>query len=138
MEMDINRLPMLDIIEFIGLLIFLPKYIKVEAPPTIKNQFKLISNGFVILLLIMAILRYGGTYITRTFLAPISHQIPGLKESLVSIVFLAYGVVVAIGNSTSKRVADYHLLKGIRYVFMLQAFVLASFSLTAPFHILRL
>ncbi|MGG3573683.1 MFS transporter [Bacillus gobiensis] len=129
---------LLGIIGFICLLLFLPKNIKMDAPPTFRDQVNLISNGRVILALIMTILGFGGTFVSYTFLAPILQDITGFAESSVSIILLVYGVAVAIGNLIGGRIANQYPIKGLRVVFLLQAVILAVFSLTAPFQALGL
>jgi predicted MFS family arabinose efflux permease len=125
---------LLGVIGFFCLLVFLPKNIKMDAPPTLNEQVNLIANGRVILALLMTILGFGGTFVSYTFLAPILQDITGYAESSVSMILLAYGVAVTIGNVIGGKLANQYPIKSLRYVFTLQSLVLAVFSLTAPFH----
>lgn len=129
---------LLGLIGFICLLIYLPKNIKMDPPPTLRDQLSLISNPRIILALMMTICGFGGTFVSYTFLAPILQNITNFASSSISSILFVYGIAVMIGNIIGGKMANTYPLKGLRYVFILQALVLAVFTLTVHDSLLTL
>ena len=70
---------------------------KKGASVSFRDQFKLITNGRLLLVFIITALGYGGTFVTFTYLSPLL-QVTGFKANTVTIILLVYGIAIAIGN----------------------------------------
>lgn len=132
-------------IAFIGLIalilnaIALPsEQLKTGTPPSYKDQFKLVKNGRILLVLAVTILGYGGTFVTFTYLSPILQEIMGISAKNVSIVLVVYGVAIAIGNAIGGRLGDRNPLKALLSMFIVSAIILLIFTFTAPFKVVGL
>lgn len=121
----------LGVIGLISSWILLPAQIKNEQKIAIKDQFKVITNGRLILAFLMTTLGYGGTFVAFTYLSPILQKITGLTESMVSVVLVLYGIAIALGNLVGGKVANKNPLKALLWMFVLQAIALLVFTFTA-------
>ncbi|WP_047980267.1 MFS transporter [Ornithinibacillus contaminans] len=98
-----------------------------------KDQFKLITNGRLLLVFIITALGYGGTFVVFTYLSPLLHTITGFQEETVAIILLVYGVAIAIGNMIGGKLANHNPIKALVYMFIVQAVILFTLHFTAPF-----
>lgn len=121
----------LGLIGLISSWILLPAEIKNEQKIAIKDQFKVVANGRLLLAFLMTTLGYGGTFVAFTYLSPILQKIMGLSESLVSLVLVLYGIAIAFGNLIGGKVANKNPLKALLWMFVLQAIALLVFTFTA-------
>ncbi len=121
----------LGLIGLISSWILLPSQIKNEQKISIKDQFKVITNGRLILAFLMTTLGYGGTFVAFTYLSPILQKITGLSESMVSVVLVLYGIAIAFGNLIGGKVSNRNPLKALLWMFVLQAIALLVFTFTA-------
>ncbi|MBT2719223.1 MFS transporter [Bacillus sp. ISL-57] len=132
-------------IAFIGLIalilnaIAIPsQQLKIETPPSYKDQLKLVRNGRILLILAVTILGYGGTFVTFTYLSPILQDIMDINAKNVSIILFVYGVAIAIGNAIGGRLGDRKPLNALLNMFIVQAVILLIFTFTAPFKVVGL
>jgi len=122
------------VLGLIGLIsgwILLPNKIENEKTIAIKDQFKVIANGRLLLAFLMTTLGYGGTFVAFTYLSPILQKIMGLSESMVNVVLVLYGIAIAFGNLIGGKAANKNPLKALLWMFVLQAIALLVFTFTA-------
>lgn len=93
----------LGIIALIGSAVLVPKNLKQSIPATFKEQLQVVTKPRLLLVYLMTILGYGGTF---TYLAPILEQQTGFASSTIGIIMLVYGVSVAVGNIWGGKLAD--------------------------------
>ncbi|TGD57202.1 MFS transporter [Flavobacterium humi] len=122
---------LLGVIGLISSWILVPDDIKSEGKVAAKDQFKVITNGRLVLAFLMTALGYGGTFVAFTYLSPILQEITGFSESMVSMVLVLYGVAIALGNLAGGKVANKKPLKALLWMFVLQAIALVVFTFTA-------
>lgn len=103
---------------------------KATTAPSVKEQLKLAANGKILLVLLVTILGYGGTFATFTYLSPILQEITGISSKYVSIVLVGYGVVIAVGNSLGGKFGDKNPAKAVFWIFTAQLAVLLGFYFT--------
>lgn len=118
----------------IGLLsswILVPNQIKEEKKTPLLSQFRVLTNGRLLLAFLMTALGYGGTFVAFTYLSPILQQVTGLSESMVNVVLVVYGIAIALGNLIGGKVANKQPLKALFWMFLLQAAALFVFTFTA-------
>ena len=121
------------IIALISNSILVPSDLPKGVRTTFKDQFKLLSNGRLLLLFSITALGYGGTFVVFTYLSPLLQHVTGFKEGVVAIILLVYGMAIAIGNVMGGKLANRDPLKALFYMFMVQAIVLIVLTFTAPF-----
>ncbi|QJR79930.1 MFS transporter [Alteromonas pelagimontana] len=96
----------LGIIALIGSAILVPNNLKQSKPAQLKEQLQVLVQPRLVLVYLMTILGYGGTFTAFTYLAPILQQETGFAPSAISLIMLVYGVSVAIGNIYGGKLAD--------------------------------
>lgn len=103
---------------------------------TFRDQLRLVRNGRLLLMFIITALGYGGTFVVFTYLTPLLQNITGIKEELIAVVLLVYGIAIAIGNVVGGRLANHKPLKSLFYMFAIQAVILFILTFTAPFKLI--
>jgi multidrug resistance protein len=123
------------IIAFIANSILVPSDLKKGTRTTFRDQFKLVTNGRLLLLFSITALGYGGTFVVFTYLSPILQDITGYKEGTVAVILLVYGIAIAIGNTVGGKLSNKNPIQALFYMFIFQAIVLFILMFTAPFKI---
>lgn len=123
------------IIGFIANWILIPSFLKKGTQTSVRDQFKLLTNGRLLLLFTITALGYGGTFVVFTYLSPLLQEITGFKEGSIAIILLAYGLAIAIGNMMGGKLSNRNPIGSLFYMFIVQAFVLFALMFTAPFKI---
>ncbi|SFC59978.1 MFS transporter, DHA1 family, arabinose polymer transporter [Polaromonas sp. OV174] len=122
----------LGAIAFVVSLLFIPNNIKHQAPASLAQQFKVLTQPRLLLVYATTAVGYGGSFIPFTFLAPILMQ-SGFSAGAVGWVMLVYGVSVAAGNIWGGKLADRKgPIAALKLIFALLAAVLLVFNFTAP------
>ncbi|WP_129726084.1 MFS transporter [Ectobacillus funiculus] len=126
----------LGIIAIIASAILIPATLKQAPPSKFSDNFKVLTNGPLLLAFAITALGYGGTFVAFTYLAPMLETITGFEPSAVSIILLVYGIAVALGNTMGGKLANKAPLKALLWMFFIQAVVLVVLTFTAPFKVL--
>ncbi|MBT2737913.1 MFS transporter [Bacillus sp. ISL-7] len=123
------------IIGFIANWILIPSFLKKGTQTSVRDQFKLLTNGRLLLLFTITALGYGGTFVVFTYLSPLLQEITGFKEGSIAIILLAYGLAIAIGNMVGGKLSNRNPIGSLFYMFIVQAVVLFVLMFTAQFKI---
>lgn len=125
------------LVALIGALLFVPRDIKSAPSAPLLRQARVLLQPRLVLVYAMTAVGYGGSLIAFTFLAPILQDVSGFQPSAVSVVLLAYGISVAVGNVWGGRLADKEgPIRALKKVFLGLAVVLVVLSFTAPHPVL--
>lgn len=124
---------MLGLIAIIAISMLVPKNLKQAPPSKLSDNFKILTNGPLLLAFSITALGYGGTFVAFTYLAPILEKVTGFAPSSVSVILLVYGIAVAIGNTLGGKAANHNPLKALTWMFVIQAIILIILTFTAPF-----
>ncbi|WP_440975014.1 MFS transporter [Pseudoxanthomonas winnipegensis] len=120
------------LVAMIGAQSLVPRNIAHATPAPLRRQLRVLLQPRLLLVYAMTAVGYGGSLIAFTFLAPILEDISGFRPQMVSLVLLAYGVSVAIGNVWGGRLADRRGPVGaLKVIFGVLALVLLVLSFTA-------
>jgi predicted MFS family arabinose efflux permease len=123
------------VIALIANSILVPSSLRKGTRTTFRDQFKLVTNGRLLLLFMITALGYGGTFVVFTYLSPILQEITGYKEGTVAVILLVYGIAIAIGNMVGGKLSNHNPIKALFYMFIVQAVILFIMMFTAPFKI---
>lgn len=123
------------VIAFIANSILIPSSLRKGTRTTFRDQFKLVTNGRLLLLFMITALGYGGTFVVFTYLSPMLQEITGYKEGTVAVILLVYGIAIAIGNMLGGKLSNHNPIKALFYMFIVQAVTLFILTFTAPFKI---
>lgn len=121
----------LGLIALIGSALLVPSNLKKSIPATFKEQLQVIVKPQLLLVYLMTILGYGGTFTAFTYLAPILEQQTKFAPSAVAIIMLVYGVSVAIGNIWGGKLADKRgPISALSIIFSSLSIILLLFTFT--------
>ena len=121
----------LGLIALIGSAILVPKNLKQSIPATFKGQLQVIVKPRLLLVYLMTILGYGGTFTAFTYLAPILEQQTGFAPSAIGLIMLVYGVSVAVGNIWGGKLADKRgPISALSIIFSALTIILLAFTFT--------
>ncbi|MDN3440181.1 MFS transporter [Psychrobacter sp. APC 3279] len=121
----------LGLIALIGSAILVPKNLKKSIPATFKEQLQVIVKPQLLLVYLMTILGYGGTFTAFTYLAPILEQQTKFAPSAIGLIVLVYGVSVAIGNIWGGKLADKRgPISALSIIFSALSVILLLFTFT--------
>ncbi|WP_201587697.1 MFS transporter [Psychrobacter pacificensis] len=121
----------LGLIALIGSAILVPKNLKKSIPATFKEQLQVIVKPQLLLVYLMTILGYGGTFTAFTYLAPILEQQTKFAPSAIGIIMLVFGVSVAIGNIWGGKLADKRgPISALSIIFSALSIILLLFTFT--------
>jgi len=126
------------VIAFIANSILVPANLRQGARTTFGDQFKLLTNGRLLLLFIITALGYGGTFVVFTYLSPLLQDITGFSEKTVAVILLVYGAAIAVGNVMGGKLSNENPIGALFYMFIVQAIVLCILTFTAPYKIAAL
>lgn len=121
------------LVAFLGAVAFVPRHLAQSRPAPLARQFRVLAQPRLLLVYAMTAVGYGGSLIAFTFMAPLLEQITGFTPSQVSLVLVAYGVSVAVGNVWGGKLADrIGPVKALKRIFLLLDAVM--FALTFTVH----
>ncbi|WP_420229288.1 MFS transporter [Psychrobacter sp. ER1] len=121
----------LGLIALIGSAILVPKNLKKSIPATFKEQLQVIVKPQLLVVYLMTILGYGGTFTAFTYLAPILEQQTKFAPSAIGLIMLMYGVSVAIGNIWGGKLADKRgPISALSIIFSALSVILLLFTFT--------
>ncbi|WP_017444657.1 MFS transporter [Gayadomonas joobiniege] len=96
----------LGMLALIGSALLVPNNLKQSRPATLVEQMQVLIQPRLVLVYLMTILGYGGTFTAFTYLAPILQEEAGFSPSAISLIMLVYGLSVAAGNIYGGKLAD--------------------------------
>ncbi|QFI54936.1 MFS transporter [Aeromonas simiae] len=123
---------LLGAIALLGSLLLIPANLPKGEAARFKDQLSVLTKAPLLKVYAKTALGYGGSFTAFTFLAPILQQVSGLSANAVSLVLLAYGASVAVGNIWGGKLADrLGAVRALRVMFAGLALVLLALNFTA-------
>ncbi|BEV72573.1 MFS transporter [Paludibacterium sp. THUN1379] len=124
---------LLGLLALLSASLFIPRDLPQPPITRLSQQLRVLQQPRLLLVYAMTAVGYGGSFVAFTFLAPILQQVSGFSANAVSLVLLAYGISVAIGNVWGGRLADRRgPVNALQIVFAGLSAVLLLFAVTAP------
>ncbi len=125
----------IGIVAFVANSILVPANLKRGTKTTFGDQWKLITNGRLLLVFVITALGYGGTFVVFTYLSPLLQEVTGFSSEVVAVLLLLYGVAIAVGNMIGGKLSNKNPIKSLFFMFIFQAVVLFLLTFTAPFKV---
>ncbi|NUZ10143.1 MFS transporter [Pseudoalteromonas sp. McH1-7] len=121
----------LGFIALVGCVLLIPKNLEKAPAARFSEQVKVLAQPRLLLVFLITILGYGGTFTAFTYLAPILQQQAGFSSTAVSLVMLVYGVSVAVGNIYGGKLADKKgAVSALTIIFTMLSLVLLALTFT--------
>lgn len=125
----------IGIVAFVANSILVPANLKRGVKTTFGDQWKLITNGRLLLVFVITALGYGGTFVVFTYLSPLLQEVTGFSSEVVAVLLLLYGVAIAVGNMIGGKLSNKNPIKSLFFMFIFQAVVLFLLTFTASFKV---
>lgn len=121
----------LGTLALIGSALLVPNNLKQSKAATLAEQMKVLIQPRLLLVYLMTILGYGGTFTAFTYLAPILQEESGFAPSAISLIMLVYGVSVAVGNIYGGKLADKKgPIRALSVIFTILSVILLALTFT--------
>ncbi|WP_214715067.1 MFS transporter [Exiguobacterium sp. s151] len=119
----------------LGVVAFLAVYRVVPSQLTsvktsIADQLRLLTNPRILIAFFIPAFGFGATYVVYTYLVPILKGVLGVPVSWISPILFAYGFISIFSNMAAGKIASHNPIGRLRYVFLIQALVLAALYVT--------
>jgi len=126
------------LIALIANAVLIPSHLRKGTRTTLSDQWKLVTNGRLLLMFLVTALGYVGTFVVFTYLSPLLQEITGFGQGTVAAILLVYGIAIAIGNIVGGKVSNQKPIVALFYMFIVQSIVLFILTFTAPYKIAAL
>ena len=121
----------LGTLALIGSALLVPNNLKQSKAASLNEQIQVLVQPRLLLVYIMTILGYGGTFTAFTYLAPILQEETGFAPSAISLIMLVYGVSVAVGNIYGGKLADKKgPVRALSLIFTVLSIILLTLTFT--------
>lgn len=131
------RMSFLFIVAIIANFFLVPKNLSNGKSISFKAIGQLLVNKKIVMVLLMTAFGYGGTFVVYTYLSPMFSGM-GYSTSMIVILLIVYGVMVAIGNTIGGHFANERPAKALFVMFSLQGITLLLLQFTSTNAILGL
>lgn len=105
---------------------------------SLQKQIGLLAHTRIIIAFFIPALSIGATYTVYTYLTPLLLEVLFVPDQSISLVFLLYGVVSIFSTFIGGKLAARNGIGKLRYVFLMQAVLLASLFVTSQSLVLAL
>ncbi|WP_083412274.1 MFS transporter [Exiguobacterium sp. KRL4] len=119
----------LGVIALIGVFKVVPVQ-RSTTTSSIRDQLSLLANPRIMIAFFIPSFGFGATYVVYTYLVPVLELELKLPSTWISPILLAYGVVSIFSNILAGKIASRNPIGRLRFVFIVQAIVLAALYVT--------
>ncbi|WP_214821842.1 MULTISPECIES: MFS transporter [unclassified Exiguobacterium] len=119
----------LGAIAWIAIYRVLPNQLSQEKA-SLREQLALLTNPRILIAFLIPAFGFGATYVVYTYLVPILKDVLGVPVAWVSPILFAYGFISIFSNIAAGKIASHNPIGRLRFVFLVQAFVLAALFVT--------
>lgn len=119
----------LGAVAWIAIYRVLPNQLSQEKA-SLREQMALLTNPRILIAFLIPAFGFGATYVVYTYLVPILKDVLGVPVAWVSPILFAYGFISIFSNIAAGKIASHNPIGRLRFVFLVQAFVLAALFVT--------
>lgn len=120
---------LLGAVAWIAIYRVLPNQLSQEKA-SLREQMALLTNPRILIAFLIPAFGFGATYVVYTYLVPILKDVLGVPVAWVSPILFAYGFISIFSNIAAGKIASHNPIGRLRFVFFVQAFVLAALFVT--------
>lgn len=119
----------LGAVAWIAIYRVLPNQLSQEKA-SLREQLTLLTNPRILIAFLIPAFGFGATYVVYTYLVPILKDVLSVPVAWVSPILFAYGFISIFSNIAAGKIASHNPIGRLRFVFLVQAFVLAALFVT--------
>ncbi|MDR7074045.1 MFS transporter [Fictibacillus barbaricus] len=124
------------VIAFLASFFQLPE-MKNQSRSSMRDQFSLLTHPRILMAFFIPSLGFGATYAVFTYLVPILKSMDA-PSRWISLILFGYGFISIFSNILAGKIASHNPIGRLRFVFLVQAFVLTGLYWTTNDFILGL
>lgn len=119
----------LGVVAFLAIYHVVPSQLT-SVKTSIADQLRLLTNPRILIAFFIPAFGFGATYVVYTYLVPILKGVLGVPVAWVSPILFAYGFISIFSNMAAGKIASHNPIGRLRFVFLVQALVLAALYVT--------
>lgn len=119
----------LGVVAFLAVYRVVPSHLT-SVKTSIADQLRLLTNPRILTAFFIPAFGFGATYVVYTYLVPILKGVLGVPVAWVSPILFAYGFISIFSNMAAGKIASHNPIGRLRFVFLIQALVLAALYVT--------
>lgn len=119
----------LGVVALIAVYRVVPHHLQ-STSSSVADQLRLLTNPRILIAFFIPALGFGATYVVYTYLVPILKSVLGVPVAWVSPILFAYGFISIFSNMMAGKIASHNPIGRLRFVFLVQALVLAALYMT--------
>lgn len=119
----------LGVVALIAVYRVVPHHLQ-STSSSVADQLRLLTNPRILIAFFIPALGFGATYVVYTYLVPILKSVLGVPVAWVSPILFAYGFISIFSNMMAGKIASHNPIGRLRFVFLVQALVLAALYIT--------
>lgn len=135
-RMSFVFIAVIGIIGFISNWLLLPNNLSAAEDVRFKSIPKVLFNKSMFPIFLTTALGYGGTFVFYTYVSAVLVDNMGFTSQQVVWILIAYGIMVAIGNSIGGKYSNKNTLTSLTYMFALLTLTLIGLYFVFNFHLL--
>lgn len=120
---------LLGAVAWVAIYRVLPNQLSQEKA-SLREQLTLLTNPRILIAFLIPAFGFGATYVVYTYLVPILKDVLGVPIAWVSPILFAYGFISIFSNIAAGKIASHNPIGRLRFVFLVQALVLAALFVT--------
>ncbi|PGY13452.1 MFS transporter [Bacillus sp. AFS031507] len=109
-------------VAFLASILNLPNKLS-QYRSSMRDQFSLLTHPRILMAFFIPSLGFGATYAVFTYLVPILKKMDAPSSS-ISLILFGYGFISIFSNILAGKIASHNAIGRLRFVFLVQAFVL--------------
>ncbi|MFN3365529.1 MAG: MFS transporter [Exiguobacterium mexicanum] len=119
----------LGVVAFLAVYRVVPSHLT-SVKTSIADQLRLLTNPRILIAFFIPAFGFGATYVVYTYLVPILKGVLGVPVAWISPILFAYGFISIFSNMAAGKIANHNPIGRLRFVFLIQALVLAALYVT--------
>lgn len=119
----------LGVVAFLAVYRVVPSHLT-SVKTSIADQLRLLTNPRILIAFFIPAFGFGATYVVYTYLVPILKSVLGVPVAWISPILFAYGFISIFSNMAAGKIASHNPIGRLRFVFLIQALVLAALYVT--------
>ncbi|WP_240731271.1 MFS transporter [Exiguobacterium mexicanum] len=119
----------LSVVAFLAVYRVVPSHLT-SVKTSIADQLRLLTNPRILIAFFIPAFGFGATYVVYTYLVPILKSVLGVPVAWISPILFAYGFISIFSNMAAGKIASHNPIGRLRFVFLIQALVLAALYVT--------
>lgn len=114
---------LLGLIAIITIMLYVPRNLNKPDTTRISDITSIFQSSRILLMFLITALGYGGTFVVYTYISPLLEKM-GYSTNHIVLILVAYGLMIAIGNTIGGKVSNKKPLQALSIMFLLQALTL--------------